>query len=251
VPDATDLPTARFAALLAPVIERLHTGVHVAAGAIGCDGGPAVAVRDRYGLPDLGFHLTLRLALPIRPVPVAAVAALLRYFPDPGDRLRREIDQQVQAGLIIVDGDTLIATDRCRHLLDELTACYQSAVARLWGDDRSLPGLIELWDRLIAAAEPGSGGLFAALIPPDQPADASPGLALFNQLGAVRCHRADAHVAAWTSAGLTAAQIKAMAPGPERDRIEDDTNARAGVLFAELTPQQRLDLLAALARLRG
>lgn len=157
-------------------MNRLHTAVHREAGAIGTGSGPAVALRNHFGLPDLGFYLTLRLALPIRPVPVTAVAALLRYFPDCDAMLHREVDQQVRAGLITIDGGDLVATGRCRQMLEELTACYASAVATLWGEDPALPRLVTLFDRLIGVAESAPGGVFGALAPPYQPTGGSAGL---------------------------------------------------------------------------
>jgi hypothetical protein len=56
---------------------------------------------------------------------------------------------------------------------------------------------------------------------------------------------------AWGAAGLAAAEIQALAAGPERAAIESETNRRAGIPYARLDPGERLRLLADLAALPG
>ncbi|HZN17433.1 MAG TPA: hypothetical protein VFB84_04470 [Micromonosporaceae bacterium] len=51
------------------------------------------------------------------------------------------------------------------------------------------------------------------------------------------------------AAGLTAAGIQAMAPGPAREAIEAETNVRAAAPYAALTATERRDLLDDLSAL--
>ncbi|MFD2356943.1 hypothetical protein ACFSTC_58395 [Nonomuraea ferruginea] len=80
-----------------------------------------------------------------------------------------------------------------------------------------------------AMAEPGDA--LAVMAPPYEPEGAPAGLLLFNRLAALRYARADAHAAAWQAAGLTAAEVVALEPGPLRERIEAGTNRRAAVPY--------------------
>src|SRR5690606_40241417 len=80
-----------------------------------------------------------------------------------------------------------------------------------------------------ARAEPGDA--LAAMAPPYEPEGSPAGLLLFNRLAALRYARADAHAAAWREAGLTAAEVVALEPGPLRTRVEAGTNRRAAVPY--------------------
>jgi hypothetical protein len=84
-----------------------------------------------------------------------------------------------------------------------------------------------------------------------EPRGAPPGLLVLNRLSAMRYHRADAHAAAWTAAGLTAAQVVAMPHDRERDPIEAETNRRAAAPYRVLPAADRIVLLADLAALPG
>ena len=70
---------------------------------------------------------------------------------------------------------------------------------------------------------------------------------LLNRLSTLRYHRADA--AAWQAAGLTAAEMVALPPGPAREAIEHDTDVRTAAPYRLLSPDERLELLADLAAL--
>jgi hypothetical protein len=67
----------------------------------------------------------------------------------------------------------------------------------------------------------------------------------------LRYHRADAHAAAWQAAGFTGEAMKQMPAGPTRDAVEAETNRRAGVPYAVLSPEERITLLAGLTALPG
>jgi hypothetical protein len=105
-----------------------------------------------------------------------------------------------------------------------------------------------LLGRVLDAAGDTGGEGFHVMAPPYE-AGAGPGAVLLNRMGTLRHHRADAHAAAWQAAGLTAAQIVALAAGPARAAIETETNRRAAPPFAVLTPAERTALLADLSAL--
>ena len=70
---------------------------------------------------------------------------------------------------------------------------------------------------------------------------------LAERLTGLRWHRFDAHVAAWTSAGLSARSVTDLGSGQDLDKIEAGTNKRAGQAYAVLTPDERTTLLQGLA----
>ena len=76
--------------------------------------------------------------------------------------------------------------------------------------------------------------------PPYEPDGTPPGVLLLNRLGTLRYHRADAHAAAWTAAGHTAASIAELPAGPERLAIELETDRRAAGPYAVLSAEERL-----------
>jgi hypothetical protein len=114
-----------------------------------------------------------------------------------------------------------------------------------------VPRLAELVGRLLEAGLATGGPAFRAMSPVHEPASATPALRLSSRLGALRHHRADAHRAAWAAAGLTVAEVRTLADGPVRRSIEDETNRRDDPIYAVLTADERLELLAGLAALPG
>jgi hypothetical protein len=112
----------------------------------------------------------------------------------------------------------------------------------------AVPRLADLVGRLLAAGAATGGPAFRAMAPVSEPPGASPAQRLISRLGALRHHRADAHRAAWSAAGLTLAELRAL-DGPARREIEDDTNGRDAPIYATLSPNERLDLLAGLGAL--
>ena len=113
------------------------------------------------------------------------------------------------------------------------------AAAGLWSGNRATAaGLSELAGRLVVAAVASGGDAYAAVAPPYEPPGASPELLLHHRLAVLRYHRADAHAAAWQAAGHTVATIRGLAEGPERERIEAETNRRAGRPVARGEPPQ-------------
>jgi hypothetical protein len=103
--------------------------------------------------------------------------------------------------------------------------------------------------RWVARGALSGGRAFATRAPPYERPGSGAGTRLLNLLGTWRYHRADAHALAWRVAGHTAASIQQLGPGPERIRIEDETNRLNGRGYAVLDPRQRAELVADLGAL--
>lgn len=254
--DTVELAPHRFAGLVAPAIDRAFVAGMLA----GRDGGGA-ELSQRYGGPAAtGFLLEFRtrLAAPGGTVDEAGFAAVTRYR-DPVD-CRRALDKQVAYGMIHRGPDGgLSATERGLAFLAEIWQVHAEVTEELWAghDDRVLR-LVEALGRvltyaLVLAEEEGAdtGAAFAAMAPPHEPDGTPPGVLLLNRLGTLRYHRADAHAAAWTAAGHTAASVVALPPGPEQLAIELETDRRAAGPYTVLTADERLAMLADLAALPG
>ena len=247
VPDVVDISPDRFAALIAPVIERLTLAVVTRAMARGASA-PAPG-----GVPPGAMRMfgQLRTVLLARKVPTAGLAAIYRYR-DAGD-VRRDLEDLHAAGLIDTTGDGAIqATGSGRVVLAEMYEVSAGIAAELWaGQKGSLASLSNLAGRVADAALVTGGDAYLAMAPPYEPAGAASGLLLHTRLSVLRYHRADAHAAAWQAAGLTSAAISQMAAGPVRDAIEAETNRQAGIPYAALDPDERMTFLAGLAALPG
>lgn len=259
------LPPHRFAALVAPVIDRVFFGGIAAGRARG-----GAELSQRYGGPAAtGFLLEFRtrLAAPRGVVSASGFAAVTRYR-DPAE-CQRALDKQVAYGMIHRWGPTdprtspepgpsggdagFRATERGRAFLAEIYALHATVTAELWADEHParVGRLLDVLGRLLVAAEETGGEAYGAMAPPYEPDGTPPGVLLLNRLSTLRYHRADAHAAAWIAAGHTAQSIAALPPGPERTAIEQETDRRAAPPYAVLTAQERLVLLADLAALPG
>jgi hypothetical protein len=247
VADLADVSPDRYASLIAPVTQRLTLAVveRAAARAAGAPGPSAAAPGAMRMLGQL------RTALLARTVTAAGLAAVYRYR-DASD-VRREVAELHAAGLIRMSGDDAIeATDRGRVVLTGMYKITAEVAGELWaGQEASLAGLSDLAGRLVRAALATGGAAYATMAPPYEPAGAAAALLLHTRLSVLRYHRADAHAAAWQAAGLTSAAIQQLPAGPARDAIEADTNRRSGLLYATLSPDERIALLAGLAALPG
>lgn len=236
-------PLASYAAVVRPVVDRLHVAVRHAS---------RPEVQRLYAPLGLvpGLEINLLYALLEHPVPEAAVAARMVYLPfDPAAEEARGLVRRVDgcwewtaAGLELAVG---------------VEAAFASAAERLWSyrPSPSLPGLsavaaaLPLLGRLLEAGEESGGPVFRAFTPAREPEGASEAALLVARLEALRHHRADAHRAAWGAAGLTVAQIEAMAPGPEREAIEAETNRLDAPVYEALDAEERLLLLGSLGAL--
>lgn len=237
--------SVRFAPLIAPVIDRLVIAVHRASKE------PGRTLIQRLGLTDLSSLIELRLALPARPVSQPALRAINRYFSSA--EVDAWLDRQEEARTVRVAPDGMIhLTDRSREFYAELFPLHDSVAANLWRSrEHNLPTIADLTNRVLMAGVETGGDAVAAITPPYEAANAGPALLLFNRLAALRYHRADAHAAAWSAGGLTAAEVVALPPGARRDGIEAETNRLAAPPYDALTDGERLDLLAGLAALPG
>jgi len=207
----------------------------------------------RYGVPLDAIDIVgqLRTGLAARPVSAAGLAAVYRYRD--ADEVRRTLGALATAKIIEEAGDGAIcATGAGRALLAVMYAASAEAAAELWSAHReTVSGLSELAGRLVVAAAATGGDAYAALAPPYEPPGTSAGLLLHHRLAVLRYHRADAHAAAWQAAGHTADTIRGLADGPERERIEAETNRRAGQPYATLSAAERSRLVSGLTALPG
>ncbi|WBB78634.1 hypothetical protein O7606_20835 [Micromonospora sp. WMMD882] len=255
--DGVELPPHRFAGLLAPAVER----VFVAGMLAGRDGGGAELGQRYGGQAATGFlvEFRTRLAAPGGTVTAAGFAAVTRYR-DPAV-CQRALDKQVAHGMIHRRADGAFSvTERGAAFLAEIYQVHAEVTEELWaGHDDRVRRLVETLGRLLAYAlvaleeddAAGAGEAFRVMAPPYEPDGVPPGVLLLNRLGALRYHRADAHAAAWTAAGHTAASVSALPDGPERLAIEQETDRRAAAPFGALTADERLTMLADLAALPG
>lgn len=246
VTTALDDPV-RYAALIAPVLDRAAIGVHLAR-----PREAIVEIRERHGIERLGFLLEFRNpVLAGVNIPLSGLHAVVRY-PEPGF-VDEELDALVGGGLVTTDGDELVPTERAQAVVDDLVSVMDHVVNELWAwRSASFGPLRELVRAAIEGARDTGGAAFAVQTSaPIALPGRSDAFQLWNHLWPLRYHRADAHAAAWAADGLTAAEIAAMEPGERRDRIEADTNRRAAPPWAALTADQRLDLLAGLGALPG
>ncbi|HEX6196512.1 MAG TPA: hypothetical protein VFZ37_11400 [Jiangellaceae bacterium] len=246
MPDVIDLPASRFAALVAPAIDRAFIGAMHAARD---NGGHALVLA--YGGRAAGTLIELRNPLAAgRTVGHEITDGPYRY--QNPDEVMHSLQHSAEQGLLTRNRDgRFAATEHGSAFLNDLYAHHSAVLAERWeeGHSAQLKRLIPLTGRVMKAAGDTGGQGWAVFAPPHEPAGSTPGTILLNRLSTLRAHRADAHAAAWQEAGLTVGEILAMEPGPDRDAIEDDTNTRAGVPYESLTPDERLTLLADLAAL--
>lgn len=248
-----ELPPHRFAGLLAPAVDRAFVAGMLA----GRDGGGA-ELSSRYGGPAAtGFlvEFRTRLAVPGGTVGGPGFAAVTRYR-DPA-ACQRALDKQVAYGMLqrVPDGGCC-ATERGLAFLRELSGVHAEVTEELWvGHDDRVARLVTALDRVLAyavrLADGDRPGAFTTMAPPYEPDGTPPGVLLLNRLGTMRYHRADAHAAAWTAAGHTAASVVELPAGPERRAIELETDRRAAGPYTVLTAEERLAVLADLAALPG
>jgi hypothetical protein len=247
VADLADVSPDRYAPLIAPVIERLTLAVVNKAMARAA-GTPVPHAAAPGAMRMLG---QLRTALLARSVTAAGLAAVYRYRD--ADEVRGDVEGLLAAGLIDkTDDDAIQPTGTGRAVLTEMYKVSADVARESWGSQEgSLAGLSDLAGRLVHAALATGGPAYAAMAPPYEPADATAALLLHTRLSVLRYHRADAHAAAWQAAGLTSMTMRQLPAGPSRDAIEAETNRRAGVPYATLSPDERITFLAGLAALPG
>jgi hypothetical protein len=232
-----------YAALIRPVIDRIHVSLRHAARA---------EVRDWYGPRGLvpGVEIDAFYALLDHPVPEAALAARMVYAGfDP--------EAEEARGLVERAGGAWRLTGPGRETVLEVDRILGRTADRLWSyrPSPSLPGLaaaeaaLPLVGRLLEAGQASGGPVFRALTPVWEPEGATAAARLAARLEALRHHRADAHRAAWSAAGLTVEAIQALDSGPLREAIEAETNRLDEPVYEVLDADERLVLLASLGAL--
>ena len=243
--ELADVSPERYTPLVAPVIERLTFAVlqHAIA--------HAAQMPQTVSPKALRMLGQLRTALMARPVSADGLAAVYRY------RDAAEIEQDLQgliaAGLVDRSSDGAVtATEGGRVVLGAMYDGLAAAASRLWATQAArLTRLSEMAGRVVDAAVSSGGDAYATVAPPFEPPDADTALLVHTRVSVLRYHRADAHAAAWRSAGLTSATVAQLPPGSGRDAIEADTNHGAGVPYLSLTPDERLIFLGDLAAPAG
>jgi hypothetical protein len=239
------LSPERIAALIAPTIDRLRMAMAKLGKAAGTD------IAREHGLSDAGYMTMamLRNAVPYRVVAQAGVHAIFSYLPP--QAVETGIAEAIKTGLLVAPGDgKLQLTDTGRDFAVRMYTEVDKAVASAWsGQENLVRALLSLAGKAIDAAMATGGPAFNVLAPPNEPEGASDAMVLAERLTPLRFHRFDAHVAAWRAAGLTAAQMRDLSPGPERDAIEAETNRAAAVPYAALEPAERLELACGLGAL--
>ncbi len=245
--DEVDLSPVAFAAAVTPAVDRVfHSGIRASRDAGGHD------LVMAYGGPRaIGFLVDLRNPLAAgRTISASGLLANYRY--DNPERVRETVRRSADHGMLeVMDDGGILATDRGHKFLADLYALHADVLAELWEGEHEgrVDRLNDALGRILEAAQATGGPAWAVQAPPHEPPDATASVLLLNRLSALRYHRADAYAAAWQAAGLTAQQIVAMPPGPERDAVEAATNERAAAPYEALTAGERLELLADLAAL--
>jgi hypothetical protein len=184
------------------------------------------------------------LAWPGRVVSWPQLAGVMRYR-DPVDA-RAMITAHAARGTLAEDSSGFRAAEPGHAFLAALYDHAGAVLAAVWPE---VDALAALAGRVLSAAADTGGAAFAAMAPPYEPPGWPAGARLLGRLGTLRYHRADAHAAAWTAAGCTAAEIQAMGPGPRRAKIEVETNRNAWPPFAVLLVEERQALLSGLRHL--
>lgn len=236
-----------YAALIRPVIDRVHVGLRATGRA------QIQAIYDEHRVRP-GFESSFYYGLLARPMPADSFSAVTTYS---GSDMTDELAQ----GVAEVDADgAWRLTGLGREVALAVQRGYGDWAAELW--DRKViatmpglgvvPRLAELVGRLLEAGQATGGPAFRAMAPVYEPPDATPALRLTTRLGALRHHRGDAHRAAWAAAGLTLAQLKALPPdGSQRRAVEYETDRLDAPIYEALSQPERDELLAGLGALPG
>jgi hypothetical protein len=247
--DEDPLAPTSVAAAIAPIIDRLRMAI---ARRVPTDAADLFASQglDNVRGQTMG---ALRNLLPDRTVHRNSVRDAFAYWP--ASQVDGALDELVAGGLVRDESERVGLTADGARFERALWARTATFVDELWSaHEGSLEPLGELVARAAAAAmaAPVEGASSVALhTPVFEHEGASAGVLLADRLTPLRFHRADAHIAAWRSAGLTAEQVQVMGPGPQRSAIEAETNRAAAAPYAALTRAERFALVAGLGRLPG
>lgn len=232
----------QFAAVIAPHLDRLRLGVMRASMTLGMESG----LLNGAGMDPGTFTVfaMLRNAYPDRAVPIESYRAAYVYQ-DPAT-FDSALAVMLDAGHVVADDQAVALSDSGRELIAGVRAVGARAANQLWGGG-PLP-VNSLADRCLAAAGRIAvpGGAFHLVAPPHDEPDDTDATRLAERLTGLRWHRFDAHVAAWTAAGLSVTAAKELESGPLHDAVEAETNRRAGPAYEALTSHERTSMLDAL-----
>jgi hypothetical protein len=238
-------PIPRYAAEVAPEIDRVHAGFHQ----------QAAAAYRQSGLerpPHAGILISLRFVLadPSRPLPLSVVKPAFRYSAP--EEVASAVAELAGADWLHLDGELVRPTRRTASWISGLYDLHSEVAAGWWEPVApDLVALAALAGRLLTAATETGGPVLAALCPPYERDEDPAGVVLFNRLAVLRYHRADAHAASWAAEGLTAQEMRALQPGELRARIEAETNRLAAPPFEALTGTERRAFVDGLRALPG
>lgn len=246
VDDVVALPPTRYAELVAPAISRAFvSGMR-----------PDERLRrivEDHGGAAVGFLIDLRNPLAAGAAVSRADLGNLYRYSDP-DEIDATMDRTVEGGLLSEQaGEGYRATAAGHRFLDALRTAQGEALVERWGPMAHLVHRLNTLLEAVLAEASSTGGPTFRLQRPYEPDGTPAELLLLNRLSWLRCHRADAHAAAWTAAGMTASEVQAEPWGApwsdRRQQVERRTNELAGLPFGALDATERLQLLADLAAL--
>ena len=245
--ESVRLDAARCAELMASALDRLRLTLadRLKARAM------AVASAHEVAMPAMTAAAYLRNVYPNRAFRSRCLLAVFTY--QSADHVTAGLDALLTDGFLeCSDDEQLSLTATGRDLLRDVVAAGDQTAQELWSQDAEIVArLLPLAERAVAAIDDG-GDSFSLMAPSSgNEAQLSSSGRFAELLTALRFHRFDSHIAAWSTAGLSLAQIKELAPGKARDAIEAETNLRAGVPYRALSPEERLELIAGTAALRG
>lgn len=237
---------ARFAALVAPLIDRAAISVH---NAISKDA--VTALRGDHAFHP-GALALISCVVAAGPVTGHEYAELTRYQHfGPSDKLLTGLQER---GAIVLESEGgFIATPAGAEVARALVTLQGQTNTELFAPVGHL--LPELRRMLDVAAQAAAGDPDSVLGPflgrGWMPEGASDAAHVWNNSVILRMHRSDAHATAWKEAGQTAQEMRVLPAGPERDAIEVRTNELASLPWLGLTADERLSLLAGLGALPG
>jgi hypothetical protein len=192
---------------------------------------------------------TLRNLMPDRSVSRAAVLRVFCY--QPVEQVTAGIDGCISAGVLRESASGAISlSETGRRLVRETVATFGTEVTPLWEPHHdAVVELLPLVQRVVDAASDTGGAAFSVMAPVWRPPDMSPALLLAELMTPLRFHRFDAHIEAWTAAGLTVEQMTILPPGDERDAIERETDRIAAMPYAVLSATERAALVQGIGQL--
>lgn len=276
-----DNDATEFARNLAPYIDALFMAGHTSARS------RVRQVREHFGLASFGLLIDLRVPLlHSSGVSLQQVLAIERYAPP--EEVRVTLDEHVHDGPLQRQGDGYVPTQQGREVLNSITDMLAASIANLWREQQEVVArACPMLERMGHAATlpVDQYPAFHAMFPRSSPSQESDAYRVWSLCAALRYLRADAHAAAWQTAGLSVSEVQVLSalwrgdevPGgmdyparlvqlglleiegrtpaitavgrAVRDAIERATDERNALAFAPQAPHERTELLLLLRRL--